>query len=254
MESMKLPTKLGKEPLIDAVFELRFTSNAAASDILPGALFALLSQDGQSVSVEKLALSQIPEGVRRADPNLQYAPVVKLNWQRYSLLISDGSIGVGCTMPYPGWIAFRGAISKVAEALVKVGIVNSLDRYSIKYVDIVPFPNIEEQVQGLNLQLRVGHHELKSEIASIRIEVPRDNFLHLVSIQTGALVEMNGLPRIEGVVVDVDSICRVPDLQLRKFIDEMEIRLEEVHKANKIMFFECLTPNTVTSLEPNYDD
>lgn len=253
MESMKLPTKLGKEPLIDAVFELRFSSNTAASNILPGALFALLVQDGQGVSVEKLPLSQIPESVRRADPNLQFAPVVKLNWQCYALLISDGSIGVSCNMPYPGWLAFREAISKVVAAVAKVGIINSLDRYSAKYVDIVPIPDIQSQVQGLNLQLRIGGHELKSEVASVRIEVPRGAFLHLVSIQTGALVEIAGRPRIEGVVVDVDSVCKTPELQLSQFIDEMTIRLDDIHMENKAMFFECLTPNTVTALEPHYE-
>jgi hypothetical protein len=35
----KLPTKLKKEPLVDAVFELRFYSSAPASSIFPGFFF-----------------------------------------------------------------------------------------------------------------------------------------------------------------------------------------------------------------------
>lgn len=41
--STTLPMKFGKEPLIDAIFEMRFQSQEGASNILAGVLYTALS-------------------------------------------------------------------------------------------------------------------------------------------------------------------------------------------------------------------
>ena len=253
MESKKLPIKLGKEPLIDAVFQLRFSSIAPASNILPGALYAQLGQGGQGISVQKLPLAHVPEAIRRADPNLQFSPVIKLEWQQYWLLIGDGSIAVSCKLPYPGWSSFRAAVAQVVKEVAKVGIVKTIDRYSLKYVDIVPASDVQRQVDGLNWQVRVGNHALKAEIAGVRVEIPRGSYRHIVSIQTGGVAEIPGRPPIEGVIVDVDSICKVSETELSKFMADMPANLDDIHTENKAMFFECLTPATLEALDPTYE-
>lgn len=253
MASKKLPTKLGKEPLIDAVFELRFACSAPASDILPGALFSPLSIDGQNIAVERLPLAQVPESFRRSDPSLQFSPTLKIDWGDYSILIGDSSIAVSCKRPYRGWRSFRGAITRIVEEVAKVGIVKSIERYSLKYVDLVPAQNLQQQTDGLNWNVRVGTHQLKSEIATVRVEIPRGDFLHIVSVQTGAAIQLPNQPRIEGVVVDVDSICRSPENDLTKFIAGLSAHLDLIHHENKEVFFECLTQGTIDALEPSYD-
>ena len=253
MESKPLPTKLGKEPLIDAVFELRFSTSAPAVNIIPGALYSQLSGIGQVVTIEKLPISQIPETIRQADPNLKFLPVVKLDWQNYFILIGDSSICVSCKLPYPGWKLFRTAIAYIVGEVAKIGIVNAIERYSLKYVDIVPITEITRQIDGLNWDVRVGGHVLRAEVANIRVEIPRGNYLHLVSIQTAGVAEISGRPRVEGVVVDVDSICKVAELPLAQFIKDISDRLDGIHAENKAMFFECLTPATLEELEPSYE-
>jgi hypothetical protein len=44
MPTDSLPTKLKKEPLVDAVFELRFSSTVAASNVIPAILLARLKK------------------------------------------------------------------------------------------------------------------------------------------------------------------------------------------------------------------
>ncbi len=73
-----LPKKLSAEPLIDAIFEMRFTSLfPAASEIIPGYLFSKLIGDK---SVTTLPTAQLPKVTRETNPNLLFAPVTQLDW------------------------------------------------------------------------------------------------------------------------------------------------------------------------------
>ena len=75
-----LPKKLKKEPLIDAVFEVRFTSAFPAGGVLPGLLFGNLDGDKK---IEQLPLLQLPQVIRDADPNLRFAPLSRLDWGNF---------------------------------------------------------------------------------------------------------------------------------------------------------------------------
>ena len=98
----KLPLKLGKEPLIEALFEMRFKATAPVSNILPGLLFTKFKGEKK---IEKLPAAQLPEELRKVDPSLHYAPLLRIYWDRFMILTSDRSSGLACKMPYPGWNA-----------------------------------------------------------------------------------------------------------------------------------------------------
>lgn len=252
MENMKLPSKLGKEPLVDVIFELRFTASIAASDILPGALFSKLGGSA-GLKVQRLPASQLPEILRKSDPLLRYSPLLNMEWGDFNLLIGDGSIAIGCKLPYPGWSRFKPAILEVVTAVMEIGIVQGVERYSLKYVDLVPTLELEAQVNALNWGLRIGTHQLKAEVAALRIEISRNDFRHLVNVQTGAVASLNDGRTLSGLALDVDTILRVSTNDMVDFLRDLPDRLDALHTSNKAVFFECLTPETIQSLEPTYD-
>jgi hypothetical protein len=84
--TISLPKKLKKEPLIDAIFEIRFLSDFQASEIIPGFLFSKL---GGKKSVISLPAAQLPKTVREGDPNLKFSPTVQLDWEAFSIYIGD---------------------------------------------------------------------------------------------------------------------------------------------------------------------
>jgi len=100
--------------------------------------------------------------------------------------------------------------------------------------------------------MKIANHELRAEIAAVRIEIPRGDYRHIVSIQTGAVSEVPDRPRTEGVIVDVDTICKLTEPDLSAFLHDMPTRLDAIHMENKRMFFECLTPETIEALDPVY--
>lgn len=154
-----LPKKLKKEPLIDGVFEIRFTSAFPAGGILPGMLYGKL--DGNK-TIEQLPVGQLPQAMRDADPNLQFAPLSRLDWERFYINVSDRSVSIGFKHPYPGWISFKPAITKVMEALKEASFIKSVERYALKYIDLLPATNLREQADFVNFDVTLAGHKLEN--------------------------------------------------------------------------------------------
>lgn len=242
-----LPKKLKKEPLIDGVFEIRFTSVFPAGGILPGFLFGKL--DGNK-TIEPLPVAQLPQSLRDIDPNLQFAPLSRLDWGQFYINVGDRSVSVGFKHPYPGWDTFKPAITKVMEALKDASFIKSIERYALKYIDLLPATSLREQVAFVNLDVTLAGHKLEKEAFHLRLEIPRDGFIHAVQVVSSATATLqSGEPR-QGLIVDVDTIANQKSISFDELLNELSDKLEKIHLANKKIFFDCLKPETVTALEP----
>jgi uncharacterized protein (TIGR04255 family) len=248
--SSKLPTKLKKEPLVDAIFEIRFTARVPASNILPGILYDKL--DGDKI-LEQMPAAQIPKQMRDADPNLQFAPLVRIVWKEYLVMISDKSIAIGCKMPYPGWANFYKAIIQVLKNIAEISAIETIQRYSFKYVDLLPNAKVEDQVSSVNIKVAVGTHNLEKERFQFRIEIPQDGFIKSIQIAADATVTTIDKKTMKGLVVDIDTVREVPNERVKDFIVGLEGKLNTIHGISKATFFECITSNTLKVLEPTYD-
>jgi len=245
-----LPKKLKKEPLIDAVFEVRFTSAFPAGSVLPGLLFGKLDGDKK---IEQLPLSQIPQIMRDADQNLRFAPLSRLDWQQFYINVGDRSVSVGFKYPYPGWNSFKPAIIKVMDILKGADILKSVERYSLKYIDLLPATDLGEQVSFVNLDVTLAGHKLENEAFQIRLEIPKDGFLHAVQVVSSATATLHTGESRQGLIVDVDTIANQQGISFEELLSGFPDKLEVIHQANKEVFFDCLKPQTITALEPEYD-
>ncbi|MCB1782204.1 MAG: TIGR04255 family protein [Candidatus Competibacteraceae bacterium] len=247
----RLPIKLEKEPLIDAIFEMRFSNSSPASEILPGLLFGKL--EGKK-SIENLPASQVPKPLRDVDPKLQFAPITRLNWNNYTVNIGNRVISIGCNYPYSGWIKFRAAIIEITSFLKDIDILQSINRYSMKYIDLVPSNNIEHQISLINMDVSIAGHKLKKEAFMFQIEIARDGFINLITIVPSASAKLIDGSQREGIIIDVDTIHDIEDTPIQKIInDDFHNKLNSLHQTNKAVFFDCLKPETITELGPIYE-
>lgn len=254
---MKLPKRLKSEPIIDAIFEVRFAATKAdVVSILPGYLYAQLGAD----RVERLPAAEIPEVIQATDPTLRAMALQKVYWDRFYVLVGRESLGVGCQLPYPGWAKFKPAIERAFGVASQLNLIESVHRYSAKYVDLLPTNGPGEALAKLDFEIKIGGHKLSSEPYMLRAELVRDKFTHVLQ-NIGAVqvttanqaVDGQGRPQV-GSVVDIDSICEVsPALRFGEFLEKFPDLSEEIHTANKVLFFECLKPETVESLGPEYE-
>ncbi len=250
MTNQALPKKLKKEPLIEAVFEIRFSAALAASSVLPGFFFAKL---GAKTVVEPLPIAQVPPQIRDIDPNLRYQPLMKINWDNFIILIGDKTLGIACTVPYPGWTNFREKIVEVIRILIDSDIVQNVERYSIKYVDIIEGEDLAKQIERVALDILIGTHRLKEENFTVRVEIPHENFINAIQIAAPASAKIPNAQERKGVLVAIDTVCNYQTSDLSEFMVEFIDRLDQIHNETEKTFFDCLKPETLAYLEAVYE-
>ncbi len=245
----QLPKKLKNEPLIDAIFELRFSSSDSASNILPGFLFGALEGDKK---IERLPAAEMPKQLRDSDPNLQFAPQVRLLWTDYVISIGDHNLSIGCKYPYPGWDAFKKAILGIINVVKGIQFIQTVNRFSMKYIDIIPSKGLQEQISLINTSIVIGGHVLEKEHFALRIDIPENEIIHIVNITSSAVAKLQDGSTRNGIIVDIDTIAGAQNQEFEQWIGELPEKLDIIHLANKKMFFKCLNPETIDSLEPVY--
>jgi uncharacterized protein (TIGR04255 family) len=245
-----LPVKLRDVPIIDAVFEIRFRANVPISSLLPGLLFSQL--DGKK-EISKLPAGDIPEPMRAIDPNLYYAPYIRLSWERFNVNIGDRSCSVGCLLPYPGWTEFKKAVLKIDELISKTQLLIAIERMSLKYTNIIP-NSIGNAADIADFDLRLGSKDAKNVQFHLRAEIPDGEVLHVTQLASqGAATLIDGAVR-EGTVIDIDTV-RISSMteQPEQFFAKLSERLEALHLRTKSMFFSLMKPETVAKLGATYE-
>lgn len=245
-----LPKRLNKEPLIDAIFEVRFAE--AVPNILPGLLYTKLQGEK---TLEQLPLSKFSQTLRDKSPNMLYEPLCRLIFERFYINIGDRSISISCRYPYPGWVEFKKEINKVIKALNESDLKIRIERHSLKYIDILPKSEFPRPASALELELKLANYSLASENHGfdIRLDVndKKTGFIHLIRLASAVkatLTDNKGCK--EGVAIDVDSIAMQSNVELDKFYKTLFESLDLLHIENKRVFFSCLTRETINSLEP----
>lgn len=245
-----LPIKLKKEPLIDAIFEVRFHSNISASVVLPGVFFNELTGNK---NIEALATAQLPKALRDADPNLRFAATNRIDWGKFFINIGDFNVSISCQYPYPGWDTFKAGIIEVVKILQKSGVVKNVERYSLKYVDLLPVTTGKSKASMLNINMSIAGHVLEDESFQFRIEILKDELIHAVQLVSSAKAVLHTGVVKDGMIVDVDTLAMLNNISINSLVEGIEDKLDVIHAANKKMFFDCLHAETLTSLEPTYE-
>lgn len=247
---LKLPKTLKHEPLVDAVFEVRLSGEPLLTDLVPGVLFSKL---GPKPTIKNLPASEIPKLVRKSDPNLAFAPTVRLDWDLFSVAIGDRNLVIGCKMPYPKWHVFKSKIIQIVNLVAEIGIESPVERFSLKYVNLIQGSSIQEQLEKINLKLQVGDVEAKREHISVQMHHHEGDILHIMSIMTGARGALQDNKEIFGTIVDIDSIKEAHFSDLICFSQELSTKIDSLRSANKHKFFSCLTSSTINDMEPSYE-
>jgi uncharacterized protein (TIGR04255 family) len=247
--NVQLPTRLGNSPLVDAIFEIRFHGEPVLSSILTGILYSALG----CKKIEKLPHADLPDFIRQNDPNLKYLILSRLTWENYYIGIGDNVLTLSPMQPYPGWSKFREKINLVLEQLKAFHPLHNVERFSLKYIDILA-ENIHKDIYDtLNIGLSLLNRNFNPKTLQVRVEVPQDKALHIVQVVGHALATLPDASTRSGIMVDIDSIMPVNKKTKEESFNETEALLDKLHQENKELFFQLLTENGFNRLEPTYD-
>ncbi len=231
--NIAIPSKLKQEPLLEAVWEARFSTDGESHELLPGMVRKAFHDSYQTVV--RLPVADIPYSISQRDPALRYAPRLRLEEGNLAIQLGAQTAALTCRAPYIGWKRFSAEIHRLANALAETKLIRKLERHSLKYVD-----------------LQIGERKLVTNPIQLRTEISEDAFVHLVQIVTPATVTIQGQTDTKhGTLIDVDTIRIVNETE--SWADLLE-ELDDLHMACKRMFFQLLKRETIQKLEPEYDD
>ncbi|EOC0432770.1 TIGR04255 family protein [Cronobacter dublinensis] len=247
----KLPTRLRKDLLVGVIFEMRFESVVPLSSILPGLLFNHLP----GATITKTSVSQIPESIRSADPNFIYAPLVVLETEKFQVHIGDKVLQVIYNVPYEGWDKFKSAIVDVYSKVIGYSLINRVERFSLKYIDIIEPESSSSLDEMLNVNLSMGNCRLDFKTSQARTEIISDNNIVVIQMAGGARAEFanSSIKTREGFLIDVDCIRNVISKNLDSFGSELSSGLDELHMITKEYFFSFLTDEALELLGAEYE-
>ncbi len=245
-----LPLRLEREPLVDALFEVRLGQTSLA-DILPGFLFHELAAPKPQIT--HLPAAAFPQPMRSIDPNLQFAPILRMDWGDYVISVGDRNVIISCKLPYPRWAQFKATILNLTATIGKIGAPGKVERYSLKYVNLIQAPSMAEQVAKIKMSINLGEVEVKGDHTSLQVHRHEDGIIHILSVVIGAEGQMPDGKKVTGAVVDIDSIRNVDIADFATFATNLEPGLDLLRLANKRKFFTCLTQATIDEMGPVYE-
>lgn len=245
-----LPVKLDREPLVDALFEVRLEQTSLV-DILPGFLFHDLPAPKPQIT--RLPAAELPQPLRASDPALQFAPILRMDWGDYFISVGDRNVIISCKLPYPKWANFKATILDLTARIGKVGASGKVERYSLKYVNLIQAPSLSEQVAKIKMAITLGEVEVKGDLTTLQVHRHEEGIIHILSVVIGAEGQLPDGMKVTGAVVDVDSIRNVGVADFATFAASLEPGLEELRQANKRKFFTCLTQATIDEMGPIYE-
>jgi len=151
----RIPRKLKNDPIVEALFEVRF-----ASDQIPEVVLGkLASRDcWTDYKTVRLALADIPAAIRDNDPNLVYQPLWQLQANDGKRVIKSGPrvFSYHVLQPYPGWAVFEPELVSATDFLF--GILGPLTvmRYGFRYINVLTKDHFVTSLANLNFGVRLA--------------------------------------------------------------------------------------------------
>jgi uncharacterized protein (TIGR04255 family) len=232
---------------------MRVRSQVDLHTILPGLLYSGLQGIGK---IDQLPAFALPEELRVTRPEFAKAnsALLRMHWGEYFITLGTRNVFIGPKLPYRGWPDFRDNALKVFQLLLKNRFVEAVERYSIKYVNLIPSVDLVEQNLVLDWDVRIGQNQVNKQLTQLRTELHDGKYLTIVQLSTGTEVEMVETKESKsGSLVDIDTLCSGLRTDVEQFSEELLDRLDEIRLHNKTVFFDCLKDSTIEAMGPKYE-
>ncbi len=239
----RLPVRIDPCPIVEAVFEIRFTS-AETWATMPGLLYTHIREKYHEQ--KQLPIASLPEEIRRQDPALARLPLMQFLGSDFLIQLGARVVSL-VTKPnaYPGWAAIETELRWMLDRLQAAGFVNEGERLGVRYIDFMG----ADVFQNLILGLQVDGQPLAGVQADVTAILSQAPLTIRLQVANGAIVARSSGPQ-RGSILDVDAWFGALDFDV--FSDSMT-RFGEAHRAIKELFFGLLRPQYLATLNPVYE-
>ncbi len=239
-----LPSRLDPCPIVEAAFEIRFTTSTPWIE-LPGLVSNLLDKKKYKGRKE-LALYGMPDEWKQRIPGAVHIPHYQFTSDQFIVNLAPQMIGLCAqTMRYPGWNDVEKELRTFLESITSAGFMEEGARLGVRYTDFFDrdiFDNVDLDVSIQGKPITDKERQFTTVFQEGRMTV------RLVLANAAVMANAHG-PR-RGSVLDVDVAFDAMDFDLNpKNVLE---RFTEAHALIKTLFFGLIDDELLASLKPEY--
>lgn len=222
--------KLSKDNhIIDTGLEMA-VSYMFPSDAIVGILYNSLHQKSEHVELQKLPVSNIPDEIRRMDPNLKDKPTHQLTCKEGFVQIGENVLCIGGIMPYTSWEVFEKFIGEILGLLSASSLLKAVEHVKLRYLNFYE-ENIFESI-NLNISMP-GIEHICSGSTAFRTEIPcGESILGVLQITNGVHVKNESLELDnDGSLIDLLTITK--KVSMENFPEV----IKKLHEQVESLFF-----------------
>jgi len=243
----KYPIILGKCPIVETIFEVKFTP-ICPDEVVFGVLFQAISPVLKGCNLVPLPILQIPNEIRKNDPNLNNQP-------HYHLIKDNLVVGIGPRTlffsnrePYKGWSEYKRYVVQIIEAAAQVTVISSVNQTGLRYINVINSPLFSVS----NLVVSMNSEPLTPETtASIHTEIKKGDKVVVLQLNNSIGISLNNKPVRTVSMIDIGIICNQV-MSVDIFAKKLDSILEESHDLEKRTFYDLLTESYINTMSPIY--
>lgn len=228
-------------PIVEAVLDVLFESEIPAI----GLVGLLLTADLKYKTIKELPTLQLPEIIRKNDPNLKYQALyeVRSKENRYRILIGDCTFGIAICSSYNCWKDFKEEFKEVFDK-VFFKMKPSIKRIALRYVDIIDSENIFENGK---INISIDGSSLTNKRSFLNIDYVDDSNIRIIQALSSHTAFQNQDLSREGSLVDTVTAIEdnIPSVNLEDFFYEAA---DKLHDAQIDLFKKVISNELILKL------
>lgn len=252
----RIPKKLKKDAIVDAVCEIRFECREAveAPELVVG--FLASNSAWRSFQKSRLPAADIPEQLRHADPDLRNHATLELVDANSGRRVRVGprTISTGRQNGYPGWPTMLENMQETVDHAFASLEEFRVCRIGLRYVNVLEpeFHNVET-IHDLRFRVVVDESPLNG---AVNLNFMKSNEGSHSTVRIASPEFVNSIDPANGVgVIDIDTVCARPELVVDT--DSFSDWAVSAHELEKETFFGLFSPESLDAIveewhESNY--
>jgi uncharacterized protein (TIGR04255 family) len=245
-KTKKLPTKLEKQTVLDAISEIIF-EKPEDIEVLFSKVFTTL---GENWTYEKLSIMNISEEIRKSNSAFELRPHFSFTNGNKIIYIGPRLLAYShvTSNDYPGWSTYMANFMKCYSDIqhaYKAPVV----RITLNFRDFFKKVNIFDHLNIIindDLLHKMYEHGEIAKRYTTSIEV--DGFEIMINVDDEVSLSFKGTEEeVSGSTIDIE---------VEKNINQEELldAFNEMHQHSKNIFFNLLSDDFINTLQPTYED
>lgn len=241
----KLPIKTNPCPIQEAILEIRYSSEYPSEAIL-GMFYGKIGGffEGKPIS---LPILQLPEAIRRQDPELKYKAYYQFKKGNHTLNIGPDVLTFTTNTPYSGWEDWSGFFYEVLAKSIEANVISNVERIGLRYINHFQ-GNIFEKT---HCEVDLIGKKLSDESTNLRTEQMDGDFIKVLQIGNSVTL-IKGDKSISGSVVDIDILLNIKNTN--HFLENYKEVVESTHFKEKELFFSLMKETFLEEFNPIYGE